>query len=179
MNESDFRQAISQFASGVTVVTARAGGRSFGMTLSAMTSLSVEPPALLICVNRKVPTEQAITASCVFAVNVLADYQERLARKFAKPADDKFDGVDVEYTRHGVPLLRGALGHFECTVRERMSGGSHSIFIGHVDAARVYDRRPLVYHGAGFGGFNGRVRSAIPVPDHVPPPAGVGAFFSS
>jgi flavin reductase (DIM6/NTAB) family NADH-FMN oxidoreductase RutF len=180
IDEPNFRKAIAQFASGVTVVTTRTASRSYGMTLSAMTSLSVEPPTLLICVNRKVPTEKAITDSGFFVVNVLADYQERLARQFAKPAADKFDRAELEYSRRGIPILRGALAHFECSVRERMPGGSHSIFIGTVESAQVHDhRRPLVYHAAGFGEFNCRAPSPVPVTDRELEPANIGAFFSS
>jgi flavin reductase (DIM6/NTAB) family NADH-FMN oxidoreductase RutF len=179
MDQLSFRRAIAQFASGVTVVTARTEGRNFGMTLSAMTSLSVDPPTLLICVNRKVPTEQAISTSGSFVVNVLADYQEHIAKRFAKPAADKFDRVDLEYTRLGIPVLRGTLGHFECHVLECMSGGTHSIFVGFVEAASVHHRRPLVYHDAGFGAFSGREPSVIVPPDREPTPAHVGAYFSS
>ncbi|PKV95330.1 MULTISPECIES: flavin reductase family protein [Amycolatopsis] len=191
MDEPDFRRAISRFATGVTVVTARTGDRTYGMTLSAMTSLSLEPPSLLVCINRRVPTEQAVASSGKFVVNVLADYQERIARRFARPAADKFDGVDIEFSRTGIPVLKGTVASFECTVRERLAGGTHSIFVGHVDSARFNDRLPLVYHAAGFGDFNSRTGRTVAEGQvgsdqfasfgTTPTEglAGVGAFFSS
>lgn len=146
-----FRRAMGRFATGVTVVTTQHEGRSHGMTLSAMTSLSLEPPMLLICVNKAAPTERAISASGRFVVNILADHQERVARRFAKPAKDKFEGIDTFTDALGAPIIAGSLAYFECTVGARSTGGTHTIFTGDVCRAQIYERRPLLYYGAEFG----------------------------
>lgn len=154
IEQSDFRQAIARFATGVTVVTTSHQGHNYGMTLSAMTSLCLDPAMLLICVNKAAPTRDAIAASNKFVVNVLADYQERLARRFAKPADNKFAGVETFVGASEIPILAGTLAYFECTVTDRMTGGTHTIFIGQAEEAQVFDRRPLLYYGSDFGRFH-------------------------
>lgn len=159
-----FRQAMGRFPTGVTVVTSHYQGRSYGMTLSAMTSLTLEPPMLLICVNKAVPTERAISASDRFVVNMLADYQERVARRFAKPAADKFAGITTFTGALEVPIIAGGLAYFECTVRDRLTAGTHTIFTGEVHHAQVFERRPLLYCNAEFGSLeaSGRRRRVLP-----------------
>ena len=146
-----FRQAMSLFATGVTVITTRADGERAGMTASAVCSLSMAPIQLLVCIGHRLPTHSALTESKRFAVNVLCEEQASLARRFATPGIDKFAGVPV--SEHlGVPVLHGALAVFVCDVSERLPGGDHSIFIGRVRAAARRDNaRPLLYYASGFG----------------------------
>jgi flavin reductase (DIM6/NTAB) family NADH-FMN oxidoreductase RutF len=151
IDKETFRAGMARFATGVTVVTTRYDGRDYGMTLSALTSLCQEPPMLLICVNRAVPTQHAISASGRFVVNVLAEYQQRLARRFAKPAENKFDGVETLPEVSDLPVIAGTLAYFECAVGDRMTGGTHSIFVGEVRKVQIFDRRPLVFYSSGFG----------------------------
>ena len=146
-----FRQVIGHFASGVTVVTALHGGRRFGMTASAVTSLSLEPPMLLVCINRQAPTRTAISASGAFGVNILSEDDVHLAEHFAVPRDDKFTGVDVEAGRLGVPMLRDALARLECRVTEDVQGGTHSVFLGLVERAEARRGSPLAYFRGRFG----------------------------
>lgn len=147
-----FRRTIGHFASGVAVITTSHGTRDFGMTASAVTSLSLEPPMLVICINRKSPTHEAIGSSDRFAVNVLSRPQERLARHFATPSDDKFAGVDVTEGKLGMPLLDGCVANFECEVVSRATGGTHTIFIAEVLTAVAHARRdPLLYYCGRFG----------------------------
>lgn len=167
VDQDVFRKAMGRFATGVTVVTTRHEERNYGLTLSAMTSLCLEPPMLLICVNKAVPTEQAISASDRFVVNVLADYQERVARRFAKPAEDKFYGVDTFTGACNVPILAGTLAYFECKVRDRMTGGTHTIFMGEVEHAQVFERRPLLYYSAGFGCLEPSARQREELPSQM------------
>jgi 3-hydroxy-9,10-secoandrosta-1,3,5(10)-triene-9,17-dione monooxygenase reductase component len=148
-----YRHAIGRFATGVTVITTRDGERLAGMTASAVASLSLDPPTLLVCVNRRVPTHMALERSCRFGVNVLGEGDEHLALRFARPAEDKFAGLGVGF-EHDVPLLACAIARFVCDVRERLPGGDHSIFIGAIrHCEHVPSRRPLLYFASGFGGL--------------------------
>lgn len=149
-----FRAAIARFATGVTVITTQTDDGPAGMTASAVTSLSLNPVLLLICVSTHLPTHTALEHSQRFAVNVLGEGDESLARCFATPAENKFAGLAVD-DAEGVPVLRDALAHFVCDVHERHPGGDHSIFIGAVrECAYVPDRRPLLYWSSEFGALH-------------------------
>ena len=148
-----YRRTIGRFATGVTVITTRHDGRNYGMTASAVTSLSLEPPMLLVCVNKRTWVHDAVRGSNVFAVNVLALGQDHIARQFAQPAEDKFAGVPFDDGVLGVPVLREALAHFECRVTDRITGGTHTVFLGEVLAVGATDREPLLYYCGQFGGL--------------------------
>lgn len=150
VRQDSFREAMALFATGVTVITTRDDGPT-GMTASAVCSLSLDPVQLLVCVSSHLPTHEALTRSGCFAVNVLGEGQEGIARRFATPGVDRFAGVPIE-ERDGLPLLREAIAHFVCDVRERIPGGDHSIFIGAVRARGMKPHaRPLLYFGRSFG----------------------------
>ncbi|SED93834.1 NADH-FMN oxidoreductase RutF, flavin reductase (DIM6/NTAB) family [Rhodococcus koreensis] len=147
-----FRRTISRFASGVTVITTSHGGTNQGMTASAVTALSLNPPMLVLCVNREAPTHEAISTADSFVVNVLSKSQEPLARQFSRPSDDKFAGVETYTSALGLPVITGCLANFECSVTARTTGGTHTIFIADVRAAAAYDeRKPLLYYAGRFG----------------------------
>lgn len=154
VEQNVFREAISLFATGVTVITARTAAGAAGMTASAVCSLSVEPVRLLVCISERLPTHSALVASGRFAVNVLGEGQIDLARRFARPNVDKFAGVKT-IDCDGIPLLDRAIAHFLCDVHERFPGGDHSIFIGNV--VRLGLRRgslPLLYFASEFGSLS-------------------------
>jgi flavin reductase (DIM6/NTAB) family NADH-FMN oxidoreductase RutF/DNA-binding GntR family transcriptional regulator len=146
-----FRDVVGRFASGVTVVTTSHAGVDFGMTASAMCSLSLEPPMVLVCVNRRVPTREAVSSSGVFAVNILDEDQAETATRFATPQEDKFAGVALTRGALDCPLLDGALAWLECRVVEEVAGGSHSVFFGEVQHAEGHDGKPLAYFRGRFG----------------------------
>jgi flavin reductase (DIM6/NTAB) family NADH-FMN oxidoreductase RutF len=149
-----YRRAIGRFATGVTVITGRVDGRLAGMTASAVASLSLDPPMLLVCVNNRLPTHGTLERSGQFGVNVLGEGDDELALRFARPAEDKFAGLRVSL-EHGVPLLDRAIARFVCDVHERLPGGDHSIFIGAIrHCEHVPGRRPLLYFASGFGGMH-------------------------
>ncbi len=151
MPEAAFREAISHFATGVTIVTTTHGDRPAGMTASAVCSVSLEPVMLLVCIDNRLPTHEAIDASRRFAVNVLGEGSADLARRFAQRAHDKFAGVEV-LAGSDPPVLREAIAHFVCDVHERLPGGDHSIFLGRVRSCAVKPgNRPLLYYRSGFG----------------------------
>ncbi len=152
LSPETFRDAIGHFASGVTVITAEHEGRRFGSTASAVSSLSLEPPMLLVCLNRESATGRAVGQAVHFAVNVLAHDQGELARRFASKADDKFAGLEVMRGRRGAPLLADALAQYECRVAEHVTGGTHSVFLAEVDEVRTREGgAPLAYFRGEFG----------------------------
>src|SRR4051794_30367623 len=125
VDQQVFREAISLFATGVTVITANSAGGRAGMTASAVCSLSVDPVQLLVCISERLPTHSALVESRRFAVNVLGEGQSELARRFATPGIDKFAGVALSDC-DGIPLIDQAIAHFVCEVHERFPGGDHS-----------------------------------------------------
>jgi len=147
-----FRSVVGHLASGVTVITCEVQGRSYGMTASSVTSLSADPPMMLVCVNRSAPTAAAIRAAGGFVVNVLRAGQEHVARQFARPSENKFEGMATAYGALSMPVLREALAHLECEVREHVDAGTHTIFLGRVvDAVASSDGEPLAYFRGSFG----------------------------
>ena len=151
-----FRQLLGRFATGVTVVTARlADGRPLGMTASSLASVSLDPPLLLVSVDRQNDMHDALAAATQFAVNVLAADQEALSRRFAALDANRFDGVGYRESRHGVPLLDGALAHIECTRQASVPGGDHTVFFGLVTGGEVTDRPPLLYYRGGYVNLGG------------------------
>lgn len=148
---AEFREVIGHFASGVTVITARHEGIAFGTTASAVSSLSLEPPMLLICMNQSSSTGRAIAASGSYAVNVLGEDQSDLAVRFATKSKDKFDGVAVTSAGRGAPLLAEALATLECRVVEAVTGGTHWVFLAEVERASARGGSPLAYFRGEFG----------------------------
>ena len=151
MDRQQFRRSISRFASGVTVITTfDRSGAPAGMTASAVTSLSLDPVQLLVCISDGLPTLDSIRASGRFAVNVLAASHADLAMRFADPTADRFAGLGLR-EGWGSPVLADALAVFDCTVAEFVPGGDHTIVIGDVRACEHDpDGRPLVYWASGF-----------------------------
>jgi 4-nitrophenol 2-monooxygenase / 4-nitrocatechol 4-monooxygenase, reductase component len=152
-----FRDVIGRFASGVTVITTTAGDGDHGTTASAVSSLSMDPPMLLICLNRTSDTRTAILESGLFGVNILAEDQGSIASAFARKGKDKFAGIGVVRGGTGIPLVRNALAHLECEVDETVTGGTHTVFLARIREASGTDAAPLTY----FRGRFGRLESAL------------------
>jgi len=144
----EFRHVLSHFATGVTVVTTwDADGRPTGLTASAFTSVSLEPPLILVCVDHNAQSYPALRASGRFAVNILAAEHEAVSRRFASTSTDEFDGLTYRPGALGLPLLPEALAHLECRTVHAYPGGDHTIFVGEVEAAQAREGAPLVYFG--------------------------------
>lgn len=154
IDDAQFKLAMSHFASGVTVVTTDHDGTPYGMTVASFASLSLDPPLVLVCIEKSVKTHDALAAAEKFGVSILAQSQSELSGRFAsKKIDDKFAGVAVTRGEHlGVPLLDGAICALECRVHSALPGGDHTIFVGEVVGARVPsgDDAPLVYFRSGY-----------------------------
>jgi flavin reductase (DIM6/NTAB) family NADH-FMN oxidoreductase RutF len=146
----DFRQALGQFATGVTVITSRApDGRRLGMTANSFTSVSLDPPLVMWCPSKNSPSLPDYVAASHFAVNVLASHQHHLSRQFATPSDNKFAGLEVADGLAGVPLLPDVVASFECRTVARHEAGDHVIFVGEVERYTARGGGPLVFH-SGF-----------------------------
>ncbi|WP_346097100.1 styrene monooxygenase/indole monooxygenase family protein [Streptomyces olivaceiscleroticus] len=141
------RRALGQYATGVTVVTARApDGRNVGMTANSFTSVSLDPPLVLWCPGKNAPSLPDFTDASHFAVHVLAADQHHLSRRFATPADDKFHSLPITPGIAGTPLLAGTVARFQCRTVQRLDAGDHVIFLGEVEQYEADGGAPLVFH---------------------------------
>lgn len=149
-----FRSTMSRLATGVSVITTCSGSTPIGMTASAVSALSLDPLQLIVCIDNRLYTRTAIAEHGSFAVNVLGEDSEHLARNFAASKADKFVGVDT-FEGHGVPVLTDAIAAVVCDVAEALPGGDHTIFVGNV---RHFEHkgtgRPLLYFAGGFGALD-------------------------
>lgn len=149
ISKEEFRRALSRFASGVTIVTTKdAAGKSHGITVSAFCSVSLEPPLILVCIERTTASHRAIADSKRFVVNVLRENQRDISNHFAAPSDDKFAGIEYHAGIAEIPVLTAALANLECRLQNAYDGGDHTIFVGEIEHAVIDDGNPLVYfHG--------------------------------
>jgi flavin reductase (DIM6/NTAB) family NADH-FMN oxidoreductase RutF len=151
---SAFRQAMRRVPTGVTVVTSLKEGEPRGITVNAFASVSLDPPSLLICINREARSYLFISSSRIFCVNVLAGGQRRLAEHFAgKVRERQFADVGYSVDATGAPVLSGTLAHFDCELAHEYQFGSHSIMIGHVLSCSARPGSPLGYFNGGFHDF--------------------------
>jgi flavin reductase (DIM6/NTAB) family NADH-FMN oxidoreductase RutF len=151
-----FRRVLGGFAAGVTVVTTLGeDGQPYGLTATAFTSVSLEPPLVLVCVDKRSESHPHFHTSQVFVVNFLAHNQEQLSRRFAVSGGDKFGDLMTRRAVNGAPLLEGTAGYVDCHAVNVIDAGDHTVFIGMVDAAETFDVAPLLY----FGGAYAEVRA--------------------
>ncbi|HYL21689.1 MAG TPA: flavin reductase family protein [Gemmatimonadales bacterium] len=149
-----FRQLLGRFATGVTVVTTRdPAGRPIGMTASSVASVSLHPPLVLVSIDQANDMHPALRAAPRFVLNVLADDQEALSRRFAAEHPNRFDGVAYRDSTHGLPVIDGAVASIECEKQSEAPGGDHTVFFGLVTGGSVSDRRPLLYYRGGYAGL--------------------------
>lgn len=153
ITKDEFRAVMGSFAAGVTVVTTADGsGQMAGLTATAFTSLSMDPPLCLVCIDKKTGSHAAFTANKKFAVNVLSDTQEEISNRFASRRDDKFAEIKWEPgAATGCPVFPEALAVMECEVKDVLSGGDHDIFVGELKSVRVNEGKPLVYWKGAYG----------------------------
>lgn len=150
IDQSLFRQTMGHFASGVTIVTTAHADRLCGLTVSSFASLSLDPMLVLVCIDHSAASHDMIATAGQYAVNILSEGQEYLSRRFATHDTEKFLPETFEVSPHGLPLLHGVLAQIECAIRNTLPGGDHTIFVGEVIAAQVFDRRPLLYYRSGY-----------------------------
>jgi flavin reductase (DIM6/NTAB) family NADH-FMN oxidoreductase RutF len=121
-----------------------------GLTANAFTSVSLVPPLLLVCIDKKAESYPCFDESKVFTVNVLSSDQEALSRKFAVTGGDKFEGVSYKVGANGAPILDGVLAFLECKVTQKIDGGDHTIYIGEIEQAETKEGKPLLFFRGGY-----------------------------
>lgn len=143
----ELRQALGQFATGITVITTRAAdGSPIGLTVNSFTSVSLEPPLLLWCLGRNSTNYDAFRLAERHLVNVLAADQVDLSKRFAARSPDRFAGLHHSVTDTGLPQLPGCIAWFECAIRSRYDEGDHLILVGRIEAFELAPGRPLLFH---------------------------------
>jgi len=145
-----FRRSLGMFATGVTVVTARAGDLLVGVTANSFTSVSLDPPLVLWSIDKASTSLPVFMTATHFAVNVLSDDQMALSNHFAKTAPDKFNGIDWTEGSGGAPLLPGVAAVFSCRREVEHDAGDHILMIGRVERHARYDRSVLLYQGGRY-----------------------------
>lgn len=154
LTSEQFRRACGQWATGVSIVTTvDKAGKPYGLTMNAVTSLSLNPPMFIACVDNNSDTLGPMRESQVYCINVLTSAQQDLSNRFAKKGDEKFAGVDFAPGETGAPVLAGALLAIECVVTAVLPGGDHQIMCGEVRrivSNDTPDAAPLLYFGGRY-----------------------------
>jgi flavin reductase (DIM6/NTAB) family NADH-FMN oxidoreductase RutF len=146
-----FRRVCSRFASGVTIISViDSAGVPHGMTASSFTSVSLDPPLILVCVRSGSKFLEACNSSDHFAVSILDETQRSLSERFAGAGYDRFDGVTWNPGATGVPLFPGVLATMECARFRTISAGDHDILIGKVLHAKWKEGEPLIHFGSQY-----------------------------
>jgi flavin reductase (DIM6/NTAB) family NADH-FMN oxidoreductase RutF len=155
--KDDFRRAMGRFATGVTIITTRLGDDLHGMTANAVTSLSLDPMMVLVCVDKTADTHDILSKAGVFAVNILNREQSEISDRFARKEFDGAHGLDDlphSFAITGAPIIGGALAYLDCRTLTEQHGGDHTIFIGEVvEAKELSDGAPLVFYRGRYGEF--------------------------
>lgn len=151
-NTRAYRDALGQFSTGVTVITAQTADGPTGMTANSFTSVSLDPPLVLWSLAKSSARYGVFAGAERFAINVLNAAQGELALLFAK--DGGHFTETNSYAHHGLPLLRGVLSAFECELEKTVDAGDHTLILGRVSNVTLGDGAPLVFHRGKFGGFH-------------------------
>ena len=153
-----FKELMRRFAAGVTLVTFNENNKFGGLTVSSFCSLSMNPPLVLICIDRKIVSHESLKNSDTFGINICNSGQGKLAWDFANSNIDKNElikSLPHTLTNLGTPLLDGCLASMECKITEKHEGGDHTIFIGQIESGNFDENSdPLIYYGSGLGEFN-------------------------
>lgn len=152
VSNEEFRAALGRFASGVTIVTTKDRDNGLhGLTVSAFTSVSLNPPLILVCIDNRSSSLEHLVEGCFFAVNILDETQQSLSNRFASKDPNRFEGTAFTLGDRGsAPLLEGALAHLQCKVVHHYPGGDHTIIVGEVEAVTIHDKKPLLYYHGGY-----------------------------
>lgn len=146
-----FRRVCSQFATGVAIATViDESGTPHGLTINSFTSVSLEPPLVLICIDYRSAILQRFRLAAHFGINVLTSMQRELSNRFATKPDDRFEGLAWHPGSSGVPLIDSSLAAFECVTRQVIDAGDHAIFLGEVVAAESGTGEPLLFFESAY-----------------------------
>jgi flavin reductase ActVB len=151
VTENEFRDTLARWASGVTVVTASAGDTPIGMTAASFSSLSLDPPLVLVCVARGAQSHDGLVQAPGFAVHVLGASQAEMSALFARPGPEKFAGYPRETGPYDVPLLPFGVARLVCETHTTQVVGDHTILVGRVVSTELAGTDPLLYCNRGYG----------------------------
>jgi len=157
ITDDTFKELMKRFASGVTLITFENEGKYSGLTVSSFCSLSMNPPLILICIDKKIPSHKTLKNGASFGVNICTSEQGKLAWDFANSNIDKNELIlsqNHRITANKVPLLNDCLASMECTIKEAYEGGDHTIFVGQIENGDFDEESdPLIYYKSGLGDF--------------------------
>jgi 3-hydroxy-9,10-secoandrosta-1,3,5(10)-triene-9,17-dione monooxygenase reductase component len=149
-----FRQVLGHLPTGVTVITAMAGGEPTGLAANSVTSVSLDPPMILVCPAKSSTTWPRIRAARRFCVNIMAGHHEALSRQFSRTDVDRFAGVPW-HPRSSGPALDEAVAWLDCEISAEHDAGDHTIVVAAVDALDAQDREALIFYRGRYGRFSG------------------------
>jgi flavin reductase (DIM6/NTAB) family NADH-FMN oxidoreductase RutF len=151
IDRSVFRKTCGKFATGITVATVTdVHGAPHGLTVNSFTSVSCEPPLVLICVDYRCTTLAHFRSSSFYGVNILNETQRDISVRFSQRVDNRFDGLKWHRSPNGAPLIEGCLASLECSVSQVIEAGDHAILIAEVTAAEHRDGKPLLYYASSY-----------------------------
>ena len=152
IDQSVFRRVLGRFATGITIVTALdEEGAPIGLTVNAFTSLSLEPPLVLFCLDKRNASLSAFTKGKNFALNMWGEDQQEISITFSSPVDDRFANIETETWETGVPILNGCIANLECLIDAVHEGGDHLIIVGRVEKLfQAESGRPLLYFNGNY-----------------------------
>lgn len=153
VNDQEFKNALKLWASGVTVVTAQTESLGLkGMTATSFSSVSMEPPQILVCINKSADTGDAVLEGKSFAINILKADQQEISNQFAGGAsqEERFANVKWHKGETGSPVIDDALASIECTVVEQVLAGTHWVVIGEVQNVQCRSGEPLMYYNSAY-----------------------------
>lgn len=151
--DASLREVMRVYPTGVTIVAGRdPDGSPYGLTVNSFTSVSLDPPLVLVCIGHTSSSHARIVAAPAFTVNVLASDQHEIARRFAsEPSEGRFDDLEWTAAASGAPIIQGAAAWLECAAHEVVRGGDHSIVVGRVERSVATDRPVLIFHRGRLG----------------------------
>ena len=151
VDSDTFRAVLGRFATGITIITGRdEAGVDHGMTVSAFSSVSLNPPLVLACIDHAASMRELLGTLTNVGINILSEGQEAISRRFSGKDIERFDGLGYTRGASGVALLDDALAHIEARIVDRHQAGDHLIIIAQVEAAEAFSERPLLYYRSGY-----------------------------
>jgi flavin reductase (DIM6/NTAB) family NADH-FMN oxidoreductase RutF len=154
------RRTMAGFTTGVAIVTTRHDGALHGMTVNSLTSVSLDPPLVLVCFTDGARTEEAVARRGAFALHLLSRRQQGLSDRFAGRGEDHFEGCDVSLDDLGLPVLPSGIGRLQCEVESIHPGGDHSIVVGRVIGCEPRDGTPLLFYRGRYHEIHGEGHEA-------------------
>lgn len=151
LDSKEQRRILGKFATGVTVASTKIGEETWGMTANAVTSLSLDPPLVILCIQKDGQSRSKFEEGNCFALNILSAEQQEISDRFAFKGPKDFSGLDTTTAETGAPILDGTLGWVDCKLQEILPGGDHDIFIGEIVAGGAPEEgAPLLYYGGKY-----------------------------